>query len=104
MTTLLAIWTRLRAWVIAAGAVLIAIASAWLYGRRQGKVAQQQADAYRDAQANARAAQQRADAQETRNEVEAEVSQLPPAPPQTVATADPSTAAGKLRDDGWVRD
>lgn len=104
MTTLLAIWTRLRAWVIAAGAVLIAIASAWLYGRRQGKVAQQQADEASDAQANVQAAQQVAKAQETRNEVEAQVQELPAAPPQKVADAAPGTAAGQLRDDGWVRD
>lgn len=104
MTWLLTLWTKLKLWLAIAAAVLVALGATWVAGRRRGAQTQQQADEAKQAQANLQAAQQRADAQETRNEVEAEVQELPAAPPQTVATADPATAAGKLRDDGWVRD
>lgn len=98
------ILAKLKAWALGLLAILGAIGAAVLYGRSRGKKTQQQADEAKQAQANIQAAQQRADAQETRNEVEAKVQELPAAPPQIVATADPATAAGKLRDDGWVRD
>jgi len=104
MTWLLTLWSKTKLWALALAGVLAAIGSAWLYGRHRGKQAQQQADAARDAQVNAQIAQQVAQAQEARNEVDAQVQALPAAPSQQVATADPGTAAGKLRDDGWMRD
>jgi hypothetical protein len=103
MTWLVTLGARLKAWAIGIAVVLAAIASAWLLGRRKGEVVQKQAQAVSDAQANAQAAQQQVQAQETRNAVEAEISKLPNAQPQTVATADPATAAGQLRTDGWLR-
>lgn len=104
MTFLVTLWAKVKLWAAAALAVLVAIGGAWLYGRSKGKAAQRAADDATQAQANTAAAQQQAGAQENRNEVEAEVSQLPSAPAQSVATADPATAAGKLRDNGWTRD
>lgn len=103
MTWLIGLWAKLKAWLIGIAVVIAAIGSAWLLGRRGGKQAQQATDAARDAEANAQAAQQQVQAQETRHAVEAEVSKLPDAPPQKVAGADPATAAGKLRDGGWLR-
>lgn len=97
------ILAKLKTWALALFAVLAAIASALLYGRHKGKQAAEQAEAARDAQANAQTAQQVIQAHEVRNEVEAENAKLPDAPAQTVVTADPGTAAGQLRDDGWVR-
>lgn len=98
------ILAKLKAWALAVLAVLAAIGSAWLYGRRGGKQAQRQADAARDAQASAQAAQNTIHAHEVRHEVEAEVSKLPDAPAQKVGDAAPDSAAGRLRDDGWTRD
>lgn len=90
---------------LAAGlAVLLAIATAGLYGRHKGKQAAQQAEAARDAKAAAQAAQQVTRAHEVRNDVEAENAKLPDAPAQQVGAADPATAAGELRDAGWTRD
>lgn len=100
----MSILSRVYGGLAALGAVLLAIASAVLYGRRKGKQAAEQAEAVRDVQANAQAAQQVIHAHEVRNEVEVENAKLPDAPAQAVGTADPATAAGKLRDDGWVRD
>lgn len=104
MMWLLTLWSKIKLWAAALLAVLVAIGGAWLYGRSKGKATQRAADDATQAQANTVAAQQQAGAQESRNEVEAEVSQLPPAPAQQVAQADPATAAGELRDDGWTRD
>lgn len=100
---MITLWLKLKGWLIGAGAFVLLVLSAWLLGRSKGKAAQKVVDAARDAEANAQAAQQKVQAQETRHAVEAEVSKLPDAPPQKVADADPATAAGKLRDGGWLR-
>jgi len=104
MTWLLTLWSKIKLWAAALLAVLVAIGGAWLYGRERGKSTQKAADAATQAKADVQAQQQVATAQENRNEVDAQVQELPPAPAQQVAQADPATAAGKLRDDGWVRD
>jgi hypothetical protein len=91
------ILARLKTWALALLALVAAIATAGLYGRRKGKQAAEQAEA-------AQAAQDTIHAHEVRDEVEAEVSKLPDAPAQAVGDADPTTAAGKLRDNGWMRD
>lgn len=96
--------SRLKSWALALLAILAAIATAGLYGRRKGRQAAEKDEEARDAQAAAQAAQDTIHAHEVRNEVEAEVSKLPDAPTQTVGAADPATAAGRLRDDGWTRD
>lgn len=103
MTWLAALWVKARTAVLVLGALALSALSAWLFGRRAGKESQRQAEATRDAQAAAQAAQNTIKAHEVRDEVENETAKLPDAPPQSVADADPATAAGKLRDDGWVR-
>lgn len=95
---------HLLAWWGTAAAVLAGLAALYLYGRWGGAKAQATTDKAKDAQANAQAAQQVTQAATVRQGVENETAQLPTAPPQTVATADPATAAGKLRVDGWLRD
>lgn len=94
---------KIKTWAIALGAALLSIGLAVLYGLRKGKRWQKGVDDARDAQANAQAAEQVQQVQESRHETDAENAALPDAGPQQVAQADPSTAAGKLRDDGWVR-
>lgn len=96
------IWLKLKSYLIAAGALLAALAGAVLYGRAKGKAAEQ--GKTREAQQAATAAQAAVHAHEVRDEVENETAKLPDAPPQSVAIADPATAAGRLRDDGWTRD
>ena len=83
---------RLKAWLAVIGALVLAGIGLWWKGRNAGKQAAKDAQAQRIAHAH-----------EVRNEVENETAQLPDAPPQRVADADPATAAGKLRDDGWMR-
>lgn len=104
MTFFALLWAKLSRWVIALGAVLAAIGSAWLYGRAKGKQAQQATDTARAAQDAIQAVQVAAQAQESRHDTDVAVSKFPDAPAQPVATADPATAAGQLRDDGWTRD
>jgi len=95
---------KLKLFALALLGLLATIATAALYWRNQGKAAQKAVDAAREAEVNAQAAQETIHAHEVRNEVQAENAKLPGAPAQAVATADPATAAGKLRDGGWVRD
>lgn len=104
MIWLAALWGKLRTAALVLAAMVASILSAWLFGRRAGKQAQQQADTARDAKASAQAAQDTIKTQEVRRNVETEIAKLPDAPPQRLSTADPSTAAGRLRDDGWMRD
>jgi hypothetical protein len=99
--------TTIGRWIVGVGAVLaalaVAIASAFLYGRGKGKGEQATADKAKDAQSLAQAAQEAVDAANVRKDVDNETAKLPDAPAQSVANADPATAAGQLRDDGWVR-
>lgn len=92
---------RLKAWCAGLLVFLAALGAAVLYGRAKGKAAEQ--GKTREAQEAATAATEQVKANEVRHEVEVETARLPDAPPQKVADADPATAAGKLRDDGWVR-
>jgi len=96
------LWLKLKGYLIAAGALLAALAAAVLYGRAKGKAAEQVKT--RAAQDAAVTAQETVHAHEVRNEVENETAKLPDAPAQSVGAADPATAAGRLRDDGWTRD
>lgn len=96
------LWLKLRGWLyglIAAAGLLLA---AWLLGRQKGKQAGE-ADA-QNARNDAANANARADQLEARHEVDAEVARLPDAPAQRIADAAPGTAAGELRDRGWLRD
>lgn len=93
---------KLKLWAIGILAAIVAIASAWLLGRHKGAVTQKAVQAASDARTAVQAAQDTIKAHEVRHDVESEVQKLPDAPPQSVADADPATAAGKLRD-GWLR-
>lgn len=99
--------TRMGRYLVGIGAVLvtlaIAIAGSFLYGRRKGANAQADQDKAKDAQSLAEAAQEAVNAANVRKDVDNETAKLPDAPVQSVATADPHSAAGQLRDDGWVR-
>lgn len=96
------LWTRLWKYIVALGAVLAALGAAVLYGRSKGKAAEQvKTRAAQDAATTAQAATKQL---ESRHETDVQVQRLPDAPAQVVATADPATAAGKLRTDGWLRD
>lgn len=94
---------KLKLWAFGILAAVVAIASAWLLGRRKGAATQKAVQSASDAQAAVQAAQDTIKAHEVRHEVEAEVQKLPDAPPQPVAAADPGTATARLRDDGWMR-
>lgn len=100
MITLL--WAKAWKGICALGALLAAVLGVYLAGRSKGKAVEQvNTQAAQNAAATAQAT---VHAHEVRNEVEIETAKLPDAPPQQVGTADPATAAGKLRDDGWTRD
>lgn len=99
--------TTVGRWVVGIGAVLaalsVAIASSFLYGRSKGANAQASKDKAKDAESLAQAAQEAVNAANVRKDVDNETAKLPDAPAQTVASADADSAAGHLRDDGWVR-
>lgn len=91
---------RLKAYAVAALALVAGVLGAYLFGRwKGGKIA---ADAVRDADAKAAAKAEHAQVQ-TRIEVENEAAKLKDAQPQRVGDADHATAAGRLRDEGWTR-
>jgi hypothetical protein len=88
-------------WIAGLGALLAAIASIYLAGRSKGKAAEQvHTQAAQNAAATAQATTEQL---ESRHATDIEVAKLPDAPAQTVAVADPATAAGELRRD-WLRD
>lgn len=96
------LWAKVWKYVVALGALLLAIGAIFLKGRSAGvKSMQTKVD---NADAHAEAATVNTQALESRHETDVQVQRLPDAPPQVVATAAPGTAAGKLRDDGFTRD
>jgi hypothetical protein len=96
------LWAKAWKWVCGLGAVLAAFGAVYLTGRSRGKQAgEADAQAARNDVANAQA---KTEQLESRHETDAQVARLPDAPVQAVATAAPATAAGELRDNGWVRD
>lgn len=96
--------TTIGRWIVGIGAVLAGIAALAYEAFRKGKHAQANTDAAKDAKAAQEATAAIQAASQTRTEVDNAITTLPDAPAQTVATADPATAAGELRTDGWVRD
>lgn len=104
MSALIALWwAKTWKYVAAFGAILLTAIGLYEKGRIEGKAKESQINVEAQAKANAQAIEQTTKVQESRNETDAVIASLPVAPPQTVATADPATAAGQLRDDGWVR-
>lgn len=96
------LWAKVWKWVCALGALLAAVAGIYFAGRSKGKAVEH--GKTRAAQEAATAATEQVKANEVRHEVEVETARLPDAQPQKVADADPASAAGKLRQDGWIRD
>jgi len=96
------IWSKVWKLVVGVGAVLLAIGSIFLAGREKGKAAEQVKT--QAAKQKAEVAKQTTAIVESRHDTDTQVQNLPEAPSQAVASADVSTAAGKLRDDGWTRD
>lgn len=96
-----ALWAKLYKWIIGIAVLAAAVGAIFLKGRESGKASNQ--SKVDEATQDAQIAIQTAQAVETRHDIEAANSQLPEAPAQKVADADPDTAAGKLRDDGWMR-
>jgi hypothetical protein len=88
-------WSAISKWLAIAGAAVLAIGAALVYGRSKGKAEVEQKVAAQRGEDIAKAA-------ETRNEVEQKVQQLPDAPPVRVGDAPPDSAAGKLQP--WTRD
>ena len=103
MSWALTLWAKVRGWVIGLAALVLAVAGAWLLGRREGKVVADASAGKQEAENTTAAAQARSDHAEVRHDVENDTAKLPDAPAQRVADADPATAAGHLRDDGWLR-
>lgn len=95
-------WAKIWKYVVGLAVVGAGLLAIFLKGRESGKASNQaKVD---EATQDVKIATQTAQAVETRHDIDQTVSQLPEAPAQTVANAEPTTAAGKLRDDGWVRD
>lgn len=103
MSWAMTLLAKIKGWAIGLAALLVAVAAAWLLGRREGKVVAAASAGKQQAENNAAAAQAQAEHAEVRHEVEVETDKLPDAPVQRVVDADPDTAAGHLRDDGWMR-
>jgi len=96
------LWAKVWKYILLIGAVLAGIAVIFLKGRAAG-VKHMQAKVA-NIQVKADVAQANAAQVESRHETDVQVSNLPEAPAQPVSTADPATAAGQLRDDGFTRD
>lgn len=99
--------TTLGRWIVGVlavvGALIAALAIEFVKGEREGKREGLAEAAQRSVKEANDAAQQEKQAVQTASEVQNEIQKLPDAPAQTVGTAAAGTAAGDLRDDGWVR-
>lgn len=97
---LAALWAKVWKYVVALGALLLAVLAIFWKGRQDGKAVQQ--TKVDEANQRADVAEQSQQAVETRHDVETEVAKLPEAPAQKVADARNDSAAGQLRDE-WMR-
>ena len=98
-----ALLAKFWGYLAAAGAIVAAIGIAVFYGREKGKESMQ--SKVDDAHASAGAATAVIHTMESRDETEQATAKLSqPVAPQVVDTADPDSAAGKLRDEGFTRD
>lgn len=90
------IWSKCWKVITAIGVLLLAFGSVFLVGMRKGSDKQQaKVD---EAEEKAEVATQAQQILETRHEIDAEVQKIPSAPAQRVGDADPSSAAGMLRE------
>lgn len=102
-----ALWLRFQGWLVAAGAFLLAIAGAVFFGWRKGRGEVQAKVDEAQAEQKVNTAAAIVTRNETRRDVENEVSQLPGSPvdhPTVPAPIPvPGSAADRLRQD-WSRD
>jgi hypothetical protein len=94
-------FTKLYGYLVAFGALILAILGAIFYGREKGKEADEAKVANVEVKADVAAAN--TEQVESRDATDTAVNDLPAAPAQTVGTADPTTAAGKLDSGGWTK-
>ena len=99
---LILLWAKIWKYVIALGALLAAVAAIFLKGRSSGKKADEVKVV--NAQVQTEVAQANTAQVESRHETDVAIDNLPEAPAQPVATADPKTSAGQLDSGGWTRD
>lgn len=111
MLVLTAIWNKISGWVIAIGSIILAFGSAYLFGLFKGKSDGEKDVKKADAKATQESIQLNLD---TRQTIDAKIEKLPLpkvtvpdtikpqeiSDAQSITTADPSTAAGQLRD--WM--
>lgn len=96
------ITAKLKEWAAIIGSLLLAILTFGLYARSRGVASQEAKTA--NAQVQTEVAQANTAQVESRHETDAAIDNLPEAPAQPVATADPKTSAGQLDSGGWTRD
>lgn len=94
--------TRAGRWIVGVAALIASVAGIALAAFLKGRRTQADADKAKDAQSLAEAAQKAVNAANVRKDVDNDTAKLPDAPAQSVANADPATAAGKLQN--WTRD
>ena len=101
------LWLRFQSWLIAAGAFLLAIAGAVFFGWRKGREQVQTKVDEAQAEQKVNTANAIVTRNETRRDVETEVSRMPASPvvPPTVPAPlpVPGSAADQLRQN-WSRD
>lgn len=101
-----ALWLRFQGRIATAAAFLLAVAGAMFFGWRKGQEQVQSKVDEAQAEQKVNTANAIVDRNETRRDVEQEISQLPPSPdpvPAAPAVPVPGSAADKLRQ-GWSRD
>lgn len=102
MGILTLMWSKIWKWIVAAGLLLAAVAAIFLKGREAGKKVDEAKVV--NAKVETEVAQANTVQVESRHETDVAVNNLPEAPAQQVASADPKTSAGQLDSGGWTRD
>lgn len=100
MSWLLSLGAKLKGYAIAILGVLATIGVAMLWAFRKGSVYARDKQSLADTKETLKETQQSIG---VRNEIDTEVQKLPEAGLQSIKDAPSNTAAGQLRDDGWVR-
>lgn len=94
--------SKIWKYVIGLIAVFGFISVVFLKGRQAGKASEE--SKVKSSKEREETARQSEYIIQSRHDTDTTVQALPEAPVQAVASSDSSTAAGKLRDDGWTRD
>ena len=93
---------KIKEYAAIAFSALLAIVTFGMYARSKGVASMQ--TKVDNADAGAAAATANTTQLDSRHATDVQVAKLPDAPAQNVGAADPATAAGQLRDDGFTRD